>query len=169
MSMLTCVRLLIACAPLSAAIASQPLSPTREDIEFVDKAIIGGLIEIRSAEIAMNRHLTPQEQAFAHEVVTDQLKLNKELTDMARMKSIPAPDELPAEEQAKLVAMSKQDDQDFNENFLKIMIRRQKASVELFDDEQGASRDADLKPFVARTLPQLKLHLEAARQLAARY
>jgi putative membrane protein len=163
------IRLLVLCATLSAAFASQSISPTKSDITFVDKAIIGGLVEIRSAEIAMNRNLTPQEKAFAQEIVTDHLRLNKELGDMARMKSIAAPDELPADEQEKLLALSKTDDREFNEKFLNIMISRHKDAVDLFDEEQSTTKDPDFRPLVVKMLPQLRLHLDAARQLVARY
>lgn len=128
-----------------------------------------GLIEIRTAEIAIQRNLTPQEQAFAQKVITDHRKLNKELADLARMKSIATPDELPAEEQEKLLTLSKVSDPDFNENFLRIMISCHKDSVDLFGDEESTSKDAELKPYAAKMLAELKLHLDTAKQLVARY
>jgi putative membrane protein len=169
MSIFSSIRILIISAPLAAAMGAQAMSPTRADIEFVDRAIIGGLLEIRYAEIAMHRNLTPQELAFAQEVIADHLRLNKELTDLARMKSIAAPDELPADGQERLLAMSKVDDRAFNANFLKLMIDCHKDAVGLFDDEQSTSRDPDLRPLAVTQLPQLKVHLDTAKQLAARY
>ncbi len=140
MATFSCIRSLLLMAPFAAAMGAQAISPTKADIAFVDQAIIGGLYEIRYAEIAMHRNLTPQEQAFAQEVITDHLRLNKELADLARMKSIATPDALPADGQERVLALSKVDDREFNESFLKIMISCHKDAVSLFEGEQSSSR-----------------------------
>ena len=155
--------------PFSAlhAVDSTPLN--EDDTEFVKKATIGGLIEIQSAESALKRTLTPEEQSFAKQLVADHKKTNDELAAIAKAKNVTVPAALGADEQEKLAKMSEIKDKDFNEEFLEHQISCHKKAIDLFEDQADDGKDADLKAFAVKTLPHLKAHLETAKRLEAKY
>ena len=155
--------------PFTLMQAADPVALHDDDIAFINKATIGGLMEIRSAEAALARSLTAEEQAFAKQLIADHGKANDELASIAKRRGYTPPAGLPADEQKKVAKVSEVKDKDFNEDFLKFQISCHKKAIDLFKDEADDSKDVDLKQFASETLPHLKEHLETAKRLEAKY
>lgn len=156
-------------APLGFLQAADPAVLHEDDLTFIKKATTSGMIEIKSAEAALKRNLTAEEQAFARQLVTDHGKANDELASIAKRKGAAAPVGLTADDQEKLAKMAEIKDKDFNEEFLEHQISCHKKAIDLFEDEAEDGKDADLKAFAIKTLPTLKAHLETAKRLEAKY
>ena len=155
--------------PLMAMQAADSTPLTEKEAEFAKKATIGGLTEIQSVESASKRNLTAEEQAFAKQLITDHRKANDELAAIVKTKGITLPESLSADEQKKLAKMAEIKDKNFNEEFLEHQIDCHKKAISLFEDEAEDGKDADLKAFAVKTLPQLKEHLATAKRLEAKY
>jgi putative membrane protein len=149
--------------------AADPVALHEDDAAFIKKATFSGLMEIRSAEAALSRKLTPDEQAFAKQLIADHQKANDELAAIARKKGVTPPSSLGADEQKKLAKMGKIEDEDFNEEWLEHQISCHKDAIDLFEDQADDSKDAELKAFAAKHLPILKGHLETAKRLEDKY
>jgi len=150
-------------------LAADPVSPSKTDVDFINQATAAGLTEIRAADLALKRNLTPQEKAFANEIIEDHTKANKELAKIAKTLSVPTPDDISSDEQGKLVKMSNVPDKDFNQSYLDNQIDCHKKAIDLFESEKSSTMNADLKQYIVTTLPHLKMHYDTAKQLAARY
>lgn len=155
--------------PFGLIHAADPAVLHEDDLAFIKQATIGGLLEVRSAETALKRTLTAEEQAFARQLVSDHGKANDELASIAKRKGVTPPAGLPADEQEKLGEMAEIKDKDFNEEFLEHQISCHKKAIDLFEDQAEDSKDADLKAFATKTLPTLKAHLETAKRLEDKY
>jgi putative membrane protein len=161
--------LLILLLPLAFLQAADNADLNKDDIAFIKKASHAGLIEVRSAEAALSRSLTTEEQSFARLLIADHKKANDELAAIAKKKNITVAAEPTADEQEKLTKMNAVKDKDFNEEWLEHQVSCHKDAVSLFKDEADDGKDVDLKDFANRTLPTLKAHLETAKRLEAKY
>lgn len=161
--------LLVFALPFSLSHAADPAVLHEDDLEFVKRATISGMLEVRANEAALKRTLTAEEQAFAKQLISDHQKANDELASIAKRKGVTVPTALPADEQEKLTEMAEIKDKDFNEEFLEHQISCHKESIDLFEDQAEDGKDADLRAFAAKTLPTLKGHLETAKRLEAKY
>lgn len=155
--------------PFSLLQAADPAVLHEDDVAFVKKATTGSLIEIRSAEAALTRTLTAEEQSFAKQLIADHGKANDELASIAKRKGVTPPSGLTADEQEKVAKLSEVKDKDFNEEFLEHQISCHKKAIDLYEDQAEDGKDADLRAFAIKTLPHLKAHLETAKRLEAKY
>ena len=57
---------------------------------------------------------------------------------------------------------------DFDQAYMKDMVRDHKEAVKLFQKEAESGEDNDLKTFASKTLPTLQDHLTMAQQTEAR-
>lgn len=155
--------------PFTLMQAADPAKLNDNDADFIKKATIGGMMEIQSAESALKRTLTAEEQTFVKQLITDHKMVNAELATIAKAKGAMMPEGLPADEQKKLSKMGEIKDKDFNKEFLEHQITCHKKAVDLFEEEADDGKDADLKAFATKHLPHLKAHLATAKQLEAKY
>ena len=121
------------------------------------------------SEAALKRTLTADEKSFTQQLITDHTKVNSELAAIAKRKGVSLLSSVPAEEQEKLTKMSAVKDKDFNETYLEHQISCHKKAIDLFEDQAEDGKDPDLKEFASKTLPNLKMHLETAKRLEAKY
>ena len=161
--------LLVFALPFTLSHAADPAALDEDDIEFVKEATISGLVEVHSAEAALKRKLTADEQAFARQLISDHRQANDELAAIAKRKGITVPSSLPEDHQKKMMKMGEIKDEDFNEEFLEHQISCHKKAIDLFEDQADDGEDAELKAFAAKTLPKLKSHLETAKRLEDKY
>lgn len=161
--------LLVLAIPVTLSHAADPAALHEDDLAFINKATIAGMMEVQACETSLKRSLTAEEAAFTKQLVSDHKKANDELASIAKRKGVTPPAGLPADEQAKLSKMAEIKDKDFNEEFLEHQISCHKKAIDLFEDQAEDGKDADLKAFASKTLPTLKAHLETAKQLEAKY
>src|SRR5436190_3450929 len=70
-----------------------------KDTLFVREAAIGGLAEVKSAELAKSKASSAQVKSFAEQMVKDHMKANQELEQLAKQKGMELPTALDNEEQ----------------------------------------------------------------------
>lgn len=161
--------LLVFALPFSLSHAADPVALHEDDLEFIKRATISGMLEVRANEAALKRTLTAEEQTFVKQLISDHQKANDELASIAKRKGVTVPTALPEDEQEKLTKMAGIKDKDFNEEFLEHQISCHKKSIDLYEDQAEDGKDADLRAFAAKTLPTLKGHLETAKRLEDKY
>src|SRR5262249_46165610 len=87
--------------PFANNIASgeRAMAPSTGDAEFVQKAAIAGLAEVKMAKLAIDRAQAPEVKQFARKMLADHTKANTELKRIADKKGLQVPTQLDADNQ----------------------------------------------------------------------
>jgi len=122
-----------------------------KDALFVSKAAIGGLAEVKSAQLAKSKASSANVKSFAEQMVDDHGKANQKLEELAKKKGIEVPKELDHEHQAKLDELSKLSGNAFDKAYVAQQKADHAATLQLMEDEAKNGKDPDLKRFAAKT------------------
>lgn len=177
-------RLLALSLAMSCAFAGTALAQTNEaqsdraaptpsarsnapDAKFVEAASAAGLAEVALGQLGASQGQSTEVKAFGQKMVEDHSKANDELKTIASGKSIPV-SMAPMASDTKAAAMiGKKQGAGFDAAFKKKMVADHEKVIKLFTTESTSGKDADLKAFAAKMLPDLKGHLQMAQQLPA--
>lgn len=155
-------------APL-AAFSADPAALTRDDIAFLQNAAIYNATEVRAAEIALARNLTPDERVYAEELKRHHAQANRELAALAKQKNVILSETIPSDRQEELVELGRHQDREFNERFLEERIDCHQRALRHLKDVREDSADADLRRYADSGLITVQQHLETAKRLEATY
>lgn len=135
---------------------------------FVNDAAQGGINEVESAKLALEKSSAADVKAFAQQMVTDHTKANQELTTLAKTLDIEVPDEASLTEKAKKMILEMRDES-FDKAYANNQVKAHEDTVALFKKEAASSDNAELKAFAQQTLPTLEHHLDMAKKLQAQH
>lgn len=135
------------------------------DQNFVNKATIGGLFEVKSSEMAQQKATSDKVKQFAQQMITDHGKANQELTGLAQQKQLQQPADLDQKHSDLLKKLESATGADFDKQYSEAQLGAHKEAVQLFEGASKRVKDADLKSWAEKTLPTLKTHLDAAKKL----
>lgn len=138
------------------------------DRDFVMKAAMGGMAEVKLGEMASQRASNDEVKQFAQRMVTDHGKANNELKDLAARKNVTLPTEIDAKHKATHDRLIKLSGADFDREYMREMVKDHDKDVAMFEKASQSSRDADLKNWAAQTLPTLREHQKMARDIASK-
>lgn len=139
-----------------------------EDKEFVAKAGMGGLFEVQSGNLALQKGSSADVKSFAQRMVTDHGKANAELAQLATTKGVALPTELDGPEQAAYEHLSTLSGAEFDKAYMQHMVEDHDKAVADFDKASTSAADPDLKAWAGKTLPVLREHQTMAKDLAGR-
>lgn len=147
----------------SALAASNLLSTA--DTAFVTEAAQGGLAEVALGGIAAERAQNERVRDFGELMVRDHSEANEKLIALAKSKGFEVPKSLSAEaEQLRHQLQTMQQD-DFDEKYVDEMVKDHRKDVEAFERHAKEADDPDLRRFAEQTLPTLRSHYDAIRDL----
>ncbi len=136
-----------------------------DDADFAVRAADAGLAEIQLGRLAMERATDPRIKDFATRMVRDHEQVNDELLAIAARHEITLPPAASADKVDKERELREKTGQDFDREYIEVIVDEHDDAVSLFEDASSDARNADLQAFAAKTLPALKKHLEEARSL----
>jgi putative membrane protein len=136
------------------------------DVAFAKEAATGGLAEVDLGNLAKDKASNPEVKQFGERMVTDHSKVNDELKDWAQKKNVTLPSDLDAKHKALHERLSKLDGAAFDKAYMDEMVTDHVKDVAAF--KKHATKDEDLKAFVAKTLPTLEDHLKQAKDVQAK-
>ena len=122
-----------------------------KDTLFVREAAIGGLTEVKSAELAEKKASSAKVKSFAEKMVQDHTKANHELEQLAKQKGITVPTALDNEHQAKIDQLSSLSGDAFDKAYLKQQLAGHEKMLKLMEDEADNGKDPQLKSFAVKT------------------
>lgn len=157
MNLKTKISLLVAIGATLATSAFAELA--RSDKHFLEEAAKGGMKEVDVSQQALAHLKAPDVRNFAQQMVTDHTKANAELQALAAKKGVV----LPAAD-AKVAKKWAENRKDVDDEYLAEMTNDHKETIDLFE-KAAKSEDADIAAFALKTLPHLREHLEAVKQL----
>jgi putative membrane protein len=144
---------------------AQTTSPDTAVINFVTKATKGGMTEVNSGKLAMQKGNSADVKSFGQRMVADHTKANAELKSIVASKkwNIPEPSPTVVTPDAMLTSST---GSDFDRGYINMMVKDHKKTVMLFEHAATSSPDPQIKGFAAKTLPILKQHYTLIQQVA---
>jgi putative membrane protein len=139
-----------------------------KDAAFVRKAAIGGMFEVKSAELAKTKTSSSEVKSFADKMVQDHTKANEELERLAKQKNFTLPTDLDNEHQAKLDKLAGLSGDAFDKAYLTQQRTGHEAMLRLMQDEAKNGSDPDLKSFAAKTKSTVAEHHARITKLPSR-
>lgn len=128
---------------------------------FIQKAAIGGLMEVEMGNLTTQKSKSPKVLAFAKRMITDHTAANKELQQIAESLGVKVPEALPSAEQSHLAAMRQSSANEYDQGYMDMMVQDHAKTIDLFN---GATKfkNEKLKTFALKTLPVLQQHNQMA-------
>jgi putative membrane protein len=132
--------------------------------DFLVEAAEGGLFEVEAARLAQEKAVSPKVKTFAKHMMDEHSKANKELKALAAKKTVTIPSALGEDKKEKIEKLRKLSGNDFDKEYMDMMVKDHKEDVQLFDKESKGSDDNEVEKWAATVLPKLQKHLEMAQQ-----
>jgi putative membrane protein len=136
-----------------------------QDAKFAVAAANGGMAEVELGQLAQQKGVNAKVKDFGGMMVTDHSKANDEMKALAKTKGITLPTAIDADEQKVKDDLSAKSGADFDKAYVSNMIDDHKKDIKEFEDASQNCKDADLKAFAVKTLPTLKMHLDAIQKI----
>jgi putative membrane protein len=140
--------------------------------DFVDKAAAGGIAEIETSRLALEKSQSADVKAFANMMITDHGKANDELAAIAKQNDIEVPDSTTLVKQAKEKILDMRDES-FDAAYANNQVKAHEEAIALFKKEANTVTDdkveggTQIKGFAQKMLPGLEKHLDMAKKLQA--
>jgi putative membrane protein len=153
--------------PPSTPGAAAP-SLSNNDLQFVNKAAQGGMLEVDLGAKAAQIGASPEVKTFGNHMVSDHGRAGAELKDLASRKGVILPTQLDSDHRKKIEELTKLSGTKFDAAYAKDMVEDHEEDVSEFERASKDLKDPDLRQWAAKTLPTLKSHLEMARDMKAK-
>jgi putative membrane protein len=137
----------------------------KDDAKFAVAAANGGMAEVELGQLAQQKATNAKVKDFGAMMVTDHTKVNNEMKALAKSKGITLPVAIDTDEQKVKDNLSAKTGTDFDKAYVSNMIDDHKKDIKEFEDASKNCKDADLKAFAIKTLPTLKMHLDAIQKI----
>jgi putative membrane protein len=137
----------------------------KDDAKFAVAAANGGMAEVELGKLAQEKAASSKVKDFGAMMVADHGKANDEMKALAVSKNITLPSAINDEEQRVKDDLSAKSGADFDKAYVSNMIDDHKKDIKEFEEASKNCKDADLKAFAVKTLPVLKMHLDAIQKI----
>jgi len=138
-----------------------------DDRQFMMKAAQGGMLEVETSKLAMERASSQQVKDYAKMLHDDHTAANKKLMELAQQKGVDLPKELDAKHKQELARLQKLQGEEFDRAYLEHMgMKDHRKDIQDFEKQARSAKDAQVKSFAEQTLPTLRKHLTQGQQLA---
>ncbi|MEJ0018521.1 MAG: DUF4142 domain-containing protein [Acetobacteraceae bacterium] len=140
-------------------------APSAADRDFMQKAAVGGLAEVQTAQLAQQRAGSPAIKEFAQRMIADHTQANTELQQLARQQSVTLPARPDAKEAAAEHRLTGLNGAAFDKAYVQQELQDHQQTVALFQKQASTGQDPALKAFAQKTLPTLQQHLQMVQAL----
>jgi putative membrane protein len=158
--------LFVALGAVAARAADTP-APGKADVDFLNDAASGGLMEVELGRYAASHAASPEVKRFGQHMVDDHSKANEELKRVAAQESVQLPATPKPEHQERVSRLTKLQGAAFDRAYMDAMVKDHEEDVAKFRDVSRSADDPQVKAFAAKTLPTLEKHLAMAKDVAA--
>jgi putative membrane protein len=148
--------------------AAAATSLSNDDLQFVNKAAQGGMLEVDLGAKAAQMGSSPEVKTFGNHMVADHSKADAELNALVQRKGVTLPTQLDSDHRKKMDELTKLSGPKFDAEYAKSMVDDHEEDVSEFERASKDLKDPDLRQWAAHALPTLKSHLEMARDMKAK-
>jgi len=142
-----------------------PMSVDKSTSEFMTKVADVGMTEVKLGRIAQDKGMNPRIKDFGAMMVKDHTAASDELKDLASRKNVTLPESVSNDHQKKIDDLDKKSGKDFDRAYINAMVEGHQSAVNDFEKASKNTKDSDVKAWVDKTLPTLKMHLDSARAI----
>jgi putative membrane protein len=137
----------------------------RMDRDFLMDAALGGMFEVKAADLAQKQASSDQVKKFAQRMMDDHGKIDSQLAQIAQQGSVTLPTQLDKKYQDKIDALAKLGGPDFDKMYMDEMVKDHRTDIGDYQKESNSAKDPTVKGFASSTLPMLRDHLAAAQDV----
>jgi len=131
------------------------------DVTFVTQTIRACITEAELGKLAIHNAQNKRVKNFGAIMIKDLNKAHSKLVVLANSKNIPLPTNPDTTQQRTLSEFSKKTGKDFDTAYVNYMISDHKNYIAVFENQSKNASDPDIKKFAAKSLRDLKNHLDA--------
>jgi putative membrane protein len=136
------------------------------DKMFVQKAMQGGLAEVQLGQLTLQKSNNEQVKQFAQRMIDDHTKLNDQMKPIAQQAGVPVPQQVSKKDRATLAKMQALSGTDYDQAYIKGMIKDHKQDLSEFQTEASSGQDPNVKDAAAQGSKVIAQHLQMIQQLA---
>jgi putative membrane protein len=137
----------------------------KADEGFVHRAAQGGMMKAQLGEVGAEKASARSIKEIGASIVKEHNKANQELQALATKRGVVLEKDLSPKHRETVDRVAKLTGEEFDKAFVSEMISSHKKGVSAFEKAGASAKDADLKAFIEKTLPVLKLHLQKLETL----
>jgi len=141
------------------------MSVDKSTSEFMTKVADVGMTEVKLGQMAQDKGMSQRVKDFGAMMVKDHTAAGDELKSMARQKNVTLPETMSNDHQKKTDDLNKKTGKDFDKAYMKAIVDGHQSTVNDFEKASKDTKDADVKAWVDKTLPTLKMHLDSAKAI----
>jgi putative membrane protein len=130
------------------------------DTNFILAAAQGGMTEVKLGELASTSGVRDDVKSFGRMMVKDHTAINDDLKALAAQKGVTLPNSLDAKHQAMVDNLTALTGPGFDDAYINDMIKAHQKDAKAFKAEAAATRDADIKSFLDKSIPVVEAHLQ---------
>jgi putative membrane protein len=150
---LLAVGLLAPCAKAATPVATA-------DQDFILAAAQGGMTEVKLGELAATNGTRADVKEFGQMMVKDHTAINDDLKALAAQKGVTLPVSLDTKHQAMVDKLASLMGSAFDDAYIAGMIKAHTKDAKAFKAESAATKDADIKSFLDKSIPVVEAHLQ---------
>lgn len=159
---------LVKTEPAKAASDKGDQVVTGGDLEFMNAAAQGGMVEVALGLLAKMQGTSKEVKQFAEQMIIDHTKAGGELKQLAQGKKVVLPPDVSPTHKEIVAKLSKLKGAEFDREYVKAMVEDHEKDVTAFDATAKTAADADVKAYATKTLPTLRMHLQMIRDIQAK-
>jgi putative membrane protein len=133
--------------------------------EFLVRVANAGLTEVELTSMAQQKAVNQSVKDLAATLHKDHMALNDQVKTLAGQKNITLPTVVSDEKKKDIEDLRAKTGTDFDKSFISTIIKAHESSIESFEKAINDTKDADVKSFADKTLPTLRSHLQAAKDV----
>lgn len=142
-------------------------SPTGMDKMFSMKAAQGGIFEVKSSSMALNKTQNKQVMMVAKRMVKEHSAANAELKTVAQDKGMTLPADTDAKHKAILAKLHGLSGKSFDKAYMASQEAAHADTVKLFENEISTGQDKDVTAFASKNLPNIEDHTRMIFQVGS--
>lgn len=154
------MKKILICLLMSCFYLPQAQTVTKKDVEFMNDASEGGMLEVRLGELSQMNAATPEVKSAGRMMVTDHSKANEELRSLASGKNVLLQENLTPKRQKKYDELAKLTGKNFDRAYASYMVKDHKKDIAEFKKEAKKADDPALKNWVQGKIATLETHLQ---------
>jgi putative membrane protein len=133
--------------------------------DFMVKVADVGMTEVKLGGIAQEKAANRRVKDFGQMMTRDHTTAGDELKSLARRKNVTLPDSVGADHRKKIDNLEKKSGKDFDKAYIDAMVDGHQSTVNDFEKASNNTKDPDIKAWVDKTLPTLRMHLDSAKAI----
>jgi putative membrane protein len=129
----------------------------------IKDAAVSNMLEIKTSELALNRGQSTWVRQYAKEMIADHKAAHEELRLIANRKGVDLPGALPASKQKMVNQLARLRGAAFDRKYREIQLMGHRETSAKFQEHIRGGRDEDVKSYLVKTLPAVKMHYRMAQ------